>query len=376
MRASTIAYSNGEWTGAGDDSAGLVLWVGAPKVAADPAVFAALKRRYPQALIAGCSTNGEILDGDTLDGGAVAAALSFDKVRLRAVERPLAGADPGEVGRDLVGQLAGEDLKAVCLLIAASLDPGPFAAPLVLAGAAAALPPGVTIFGGGAGDGTQLDTPAAGLDRAGRADHAVAIGFYGSALQVGFGVGTGWDPLGPVRRVTRSQGPVIYEFDGQPALDLYLRYMGVEADQFRTTTARFPFTFWTEDGGEDMVRPVGRIDEAGRGLVVIQDIPVGASAQMMHCAFDRLIDAGAAAARGAVQAAGTGAGFAFVTSCLGRRAAMGQYIADESYALAEELGGLPMIGFYGYGEYGQHKRTGRAVIHTDSVAVTVLGEAA
>ncbi len=50
MRASTIAYSNGEWTGAGDDSAGLVLWVGAPKVAADPAANTASAAEVPAAI--------------------------------------------------------------------------------------------------------------------------------------------------------------------------------------------------------------------------------------------------------------------------------------------------------------------------------------
>ncbi|MBK6863290.1 MAG: hypothetical protein IPG91_06735 [Ideonella sp.] len=39
----------------------------------------------------------------------------------------------------------------------------------------------------------------------------------------------GWSDFGPERRITRSQGNVLYELDGQPALDLYKTYLGERA---------------------------------------------------------------------------------------------------------------------------------------------------
>ena len=46
---------------------------------------------------------------------------------------------------------------------------------------------------------------------------------------LGHGSRGGWDFFGPERRVTRSEGNVLYELDGTPALDLYKKYLGARA---------------------------------------------------------------------------------------------------------------------------------------------------
>ena len=48
--------------------------------AAEP--FRDLRARYPGAVVAGCSTAGEILDIEVSDGGLVATALSFAAPRV------------------------------------------------------------------------------------------------------------------------------------------------------------------------------------------------------------------------------------------------------------------------------------------------------
>ena len=51
-------------------------------------------------------------------------------------------------------------------------------------------------------------------------------GFYGNAIRVGHGSAGGWDQFGPRRKVSESIANVLFELDGQPALDLYERYLG------------------------------------------------------------------------------------------------------------------------------------------------------
>ena len=53
-----------------------------------------------------------------------------------------------------------------------------------------------------------------------------AIGLYGDRLRVGFGSLGGWDPFGPDRLITRSEGNVLFELDGKSALGLYKTYLG------------------------------------------------------------------------------------------------------------------------------------------------------
>jgi hypothetical protein len=43
---------------------------------------------------------------------------------------------------------------------------------------------------------------------------------------------SGWKPLGTVRTVTKSEDGWLYSIDDQPALDMYLRYLG---NQYRRT---------------------------------------------------------------------------------------------------------------------------------------------
>jgi hypothetical protein len=379
VRVSTLSYEGGRWTG--DETlkgAQLVLWFAEPAVAADASVFAQLKDLYPGAQIVGGSAAGEFLGGEASSGGGVAAAIRFARVRTRAVEAPIDPvADPTARGRALIGQLLGEDLRAIFLLPATIQHRDGYLPAHLVRGAAQALPADVPLFGGGAGDISSREAaPRAGLDRPPGVDTMVAVGFYGEALRVGCGVAGGWDPLGPVRRVTRAELNVVYELDGQPALDIYLRYAGIEADQFDGAASRYPFLIRSDEAGEDYLRAVTSFKTAERALVFSDIVPEGGFAQIGHGTFDALVDAGAAAAREAVRRCGVDRGLAFFATCVVRKSILGQRIFDEAEAVAEELGAIPSIGFVSFGELGPHPRTGRAFCHALSVSVAVLGEAA
>lgn len=55
-----------------------------------------------------------------------------------------------------------------------------------------------------------------------------AIGLYGMYLQKQ-GCFAGWDEFGADRVITKSIGNVVYEIDGEKALELYKKYLGEEA---------------------------------------------------------------------------------------------------------------------------------------------------
>ena len=84
----------------------------------------------------------------------------------------------------------------------------------------------VPLTGGLAGDGADFKETLVGGDCAPCSRMVVGIGFYGSAIRIGHGSAGGWDLFGPRRRLTRAVGNVLFELDGEPALDLYERYLG------------------------------------------------------------------------------------------------------------------------------------------------------
>ena len=56
--------------------------------------------------------------------------------------------------------------------------------------------------------------------------NVVALGFYGTRLKVHCGSMSGFEPFGPERKITRSENNILYELDGEPALELYKKYLG------------------------------------------------------------------------------------------------------------------------------------------------------
>jgi len=56
----------------------------------------------------------------------------------------------------------------------------------------------------------------------------VTLVFDGDKINLKGMAVTGWKPLGLKRTVTKSKGNLLYEIDGKPALELYLKYLGKE----------------------------------------------------------------------------------------------------------------------------------------------------
>jgi len=296
MRVMTLCHQQDTgWTSQGDplEDAQLVIWFGAFGQVRAPGVFEGLRTRFPKALIAGCSTNGEIYRGEVMDGSCVAAALRFDATAIRPAYAVVSlGEDVRAAGRQLAGSLCGDGLKAVYVLADAFSVNG---AELV-EGFIEGLPADVVLAGGMAGDNCTLGAATlAALDEAPRAGGVVAIGFYGEAVRIGQGVAGGWDALGPPRHVTRSEGAVVYEFDGQPALDVYERFVG---DASTTARLRHPFAFKPEaDSAQDVIREVVGVDKQAKSITFIDQVPQGCWGQILRGVDERLVDGASLAAR-------------------------------------------------------------------------------
>jgi hypothetical protein len=201
-------------------------------------------------------------------------------------------------------------------------------------------------------------------------------------VRIGHGSAGGWDEFGPRRRITRATGNVLYELDGEPALDLYERYLGEEESKGLPGTALlFPLLIRDPDKpGEDVVRTILAIDRTARSMTFAGDVPEGWFAQLMRGNFDRLAAGAAEAARQARSGLGTNGdqhGLAVLVSCIGRRLLMGQHVIDEVEAAGIELGSrMSRVGFYSYGEISPHSASGICQLHNQTMTVTTITEAA
>jgi hypothetical protein len=382
MRVQQIIWNKRSgWTAAKEEmgKASLVLYFGTRAGLACGTRYDELRSMFPAAHILGCSTGGQINNNDVSDDDIVAAAISFDGTRLRLcredIRDPRRSRDYGEaIGR----ALQSDDLAGVFVLSDGLNVNGSE----LVAGISKIIGPKIPLTGGLAGDGADFKETLVGGDCAPRGRTIVGIGFYGSAIRVGHGSAGGWDLFGPRRQVTKSVGNVLFELDGEPALDLYERYLGPEESKGLPGSALlFPIQVYDMQSPDSaVVRTVLAIDRETRAMTFAGDVPQGWTAQLMRGNLDRLAAGAADAARQARSRMATQESdqcLSILVSCIGRRLLMGQRTIEEVEAAGAELGPDTLrLGFYSYGEISPHAKSGLCELHNQTMTVTTLAEVA
>jgi hypothetical protein len=368
MRSHLLSWKQGSgWTHKAGDagSAQLVLYFGSRGDLRDGQRYHELRALFPDAHIVGCSTGGQIRNDEVFDDEVAAVALSFRATRLRLVCQDVPAAEfSRRVGEALGRDLADDDLSAIFVLSDGLNVNGSE----LVAGIAGVVGNAVPVTGGLAGDGPLFEMTLVGADGPPRDRLVAAIGLYGDVVQIGHGSAGGWDVFGPRRRVTRSVGNVLYELDGEPALDLYRRYLGEEDSRGLPSTALlFPLRVYEPDRPDhNIVRTILGVDREARSMTFAGDVPEGWVAQAA-----RQTHAGIP-----VDANG-GDQVALLVSCIGRRLLMGQSTVDEVEATAAELGdNVTRIGFYSYGEISPHSASGVCQLHNQTMTITTISEKA
>jgi hypothetical protein len=340
--------------------------------------LADLRAAYPQSHILGCSTAGEIADTRLLDGGVSLAVMRFARTRLASVSAPVRSpADSFAAGAHIGNQLDAQGLRGVLVLSDGLKVNGSE----LVRGLNSVLPPTVVVTGGLAADGDRFKQTWVLRNGAPEEGFVAAIGFYGDHVRIAHGSKGGWDTFGPERTVTRSEGNVLYELDGRPALPLYKQYLGDRAAGLPSTALLFPLALRQDaDCSETLVRTVLSVDEAKQAMVFAGDIPQGYKARLMRANFDRLIaGAGESALMtvdGQPAAHGNGPRLSIAVSCVGRRLVLGERVEEElESTLAVLPAGTRQVGFYSYGELSPCvSGAAPCMLHNQTMTLTTIAE--
>ena len=351
----------------------LVFAFGGRDVLTSPERYQELKERYPQANILTCSTSGEILGQHVFDDTIIASAVEFNKTGIKISQTDIRNcANSFEAGRQLASELKKEDLITVFVLSDGQLVNGSE----LVKGLNHELPQGIGITGGLAGDGPRFQKTLVGCDAPPDEGKIIAVGFYGHDLKVGHGSHGGWDPFGPEREITRSEGNVLYELDGQSALDLYKKYLGDKADGLPGTALLFPLSVQLDSDQPSVVRTILSIDEENKSMIFAGDVPEGSRARLMKANFDRLID-------GAITAAHTSFDsldsfepeLAILISCVGRKLVLNHRVEEEVEGVIDVIGqDAAITGFYSYGEISPFQPSARCELHNQTMTITTFAE--
>jgi hypothetical protein len=338
-----------------------------------------LRGALPGALLAGCSTAGEIGGGSVHNQSCVVTALRFAAAGPTLAMDSVANLeDSAAAGARLAQQLA-PAVPGSVLLFAPGLDVNGSA---LVEGLAAGLQAGVRIMGGLAGDDGAFRQTWTLAGNSASSRGVVAIGLPAS-IQVGHGSFGGWKPFGPARKVTRCAGNILQELDGEPALAVYKRYLGDHAKDLPASGLLFPLEMLSADhSAVGLIRTILGVNEADGSLILAGDIQADGFLRLMHASTDALVDGAEAAANATreVLAMEPGKGLAILVSCVGRKLVMGGRVDEEVEAVGDVLGSaVTLTGFYSYGEISPFKTGGAGMeckLHNQTMTITCLAETA
>lgn len=356
----------------------LVLAFFAPELALNQHPLQLLRNTFPQSYLLGASTAGEILGARLEDHSVAVAVLEFASTTLTLAREGVPEIRCSQQAGQRLGQaLSHPDLKGVFVLTSGLGVNGT----KVVQGLNQALGNQISVSGGAAagGDGsgpmfTLGAAPGEPLDF--ESHQIVGVGFRGESIRLSSASKGGWTPFGLERQVTRSQGNILYELDGKPALALYKTYLGNRAQGLPATAFLFPLAILDEQayGPDALVRSVLAVDEMDQSLIFGGEIRQGSLVQLMHSSVDRLVEAAAEAAEH-LDGADAPPGLSIAVSCIGRRVVLGERTEEELEAVMEALpNGTQQVGFYSLGELSPGK-TGECHLHNQTMTLTLIQEA-
>lgn len=381
MRVQQYTYSDRGWFPELPDK-GAANWLLVFGRVSDAQLRQQVLQAFPEALICGCSTSGEILGEEVYDDSLTVTAISFEKnTSVQACDARLAHAeDSRRVGHQLAqallddqGALSGQPLRHVFVLSTGLNVNGSD----LVAGMNELLPESVVITGGLSGDGDRFEITWQWLQQDAHNDHVMAVGLYGEHLSIAHGSLGGWDSFGPDRKVTCSEANVLYELDNQSALALYKQYLGEYAKGLPASGLLFPLSISGDQlVGDGLVRTILAIDEEQQSMTFAGDIPEGCYARLMKANVDHLVEgAHQAAERCLTMMCNQEAELAILISCVGRKMVLKQRVEEEIETVRSVLGDKPSLtGFYSYGEISPLQPEARCALHNQTMTITTFAE--
>jgi hypothetical protein len=328
---------------------------------------------YPDAHLFGCTTAGEIQATSVTQESVVMAASTFEHSGIATSRVRFANPEESwSAGERLIAELPADGLTHVFVLSDGLKANGS----QLVHGATSVLPPAVTVTGGFAGDGDRLRNTYVWCDDEPEQSAAVAVGFYGEQLSVTTGVTGPWGPFGPDRLVTKSQGNVLYELDGRPALNVYKTYLGEYAAALPASGLLFPLLIHASGSDRCVLRALIGVDESQNSITFAGDVTEGSYARLMRGTIERLLGDTFEAATAVKEALGKRSpALSILVSCNGRRHVLKQRIEEELEAVDEVFGAhTALTGFYSYGEIGPMYGGGIAELHNETMTITTFSE--
>jgi hypothetical protein len=351
----------------------LVLVFGNRFLLEDSAVVDSIRIEFPYEHIVFGSTAGEIVGCNVHDNSISVTAIEFEKSSFIVERKNILDYDKNAkaLGEALYDKIPKENLKHLFVLSEGSFVNGSS----LIKGLENDIDAEVSITGGMCADDARFEKTVSSYKENPKVGEVVLIGFYGETLEISYASFGGWIPFGPERIITKSEANILYEIDGQPALDLYRNYLGAKASELPQASLLYPLNVTPTDKKEPVVRTILNINNEDQSMILAGDVPINSRVQLMMASVDGIATGAQDAAKFAMKNRKNKPEIAILVSCIGRKLVMNQRVEEEVEQVREIIGeNTPMTGFYSYGEMAPFNESTSCELHNQTMTLTLISE--
>lgn len=375
MKVEVNLYKDGTWQKELDtslDSPNTLITVFSTSEFKDvEAGYVELCEKFPQAIITGCSTAGEIYENEVHEGSLSVAISKFEKTKLvpQYVQIDTL-TESFDRGCKLAKKFDKKGLKSLFVLSDGLSVNGS----RLVEGFNHVFNSNVIITGGMASDDSKFEKAWVVVNKERKSHHVSSVGFYGENLEVDYTAEGGWKPLGVERLITscNHETSTIYTVDNKPILELYKHYMGEQAKNLPTSGLQFPFLIIDEEG-DSKTRAVWEANEESQSIRVSGDVKKGNKIVFLRGSPNYIIKGAQKAAQNLTYNAQSPT-LALTISCIGRKAVLKERTVDEIEILQESFhDNVFQIGFYAYGELSP-QASGKCALHNQTMTIALIWE--
>jgi hypothetical protein len=332
--------------------------------------------------IFGATTAGEFIDGDIEEGSIVILLLDMDPAYFRLAFIEI---DPNNALEDAKkkGAIAKGTINNPALIVATGgvfIDGDQIMDGITegFGKPTSAAKRELTIFGGMAGDDLIAEKPLVFINGKSKDNALIALIVDEDKIDVR-GIATcGWKAIGTAKTVTKSEGNIVYTIDDKPALDMLMKYLGVDVQQEDNNGVVAFLNSWyyplqlERENGDIVIRATRFANSENRSLICTGSVPQGSKIKFAFPPEFDAIETVVAECESIKDDPKQLADALIMFSCVSRHLSFGALMKEEIEQV-KNVWNAPMAGFFTYGEYGRSK-IGNNEFHNNAFCVVALKE--
>ncbi len=305
--------------------------------------------------IFGATSAGEFIDGEVGEESTAILLMDIDRASYKILFEDCGTRNTRDVAEDIgkTGLSIFSDPAYIVCGSGVNAD-----GEMIIRGIEEGSDSGVTIVGGMAGDDFTMTGTYVFTNNKNSDNGIIAIIINKDRYILQQLATCGWQAVGTVKTITKSEGCWVYTIDNEPALDTIVKYMGISSlnrekrtDIIINIGSNFPMQLQTKDGSIVMrTAMLGNWND--HSFMCAGNVPEGSKVRFTIPPDFDVIDSVVSACLEVKETSLPEADAMILFSCKARHIALGPLVGKEIQGL-KDVWNVPMVGYFAYGEFGR-----------------------